>query len=1388
MAITNDLPPRRSARLGSSPLPPPIPSPPVRKLKRAHDHPSSAPEPHQPAEPHPPCTPSTTPRALRAAKRRRLSGPAATPSPPPPQPTTHTLQLQLPLGSIAMPGSPAHRMRKQPLLLCRSPLSSPPPSPGSNRKENTLAVANATLRRSPRKPASAAPVPSTNAKALPPRTRRPRTASTSHILPQPQTRRKRSPPKRVQKAKVAVPSSSAQTPSTLHSDTTPPIPSDTPAPRRSTRRPQTTPTTAPILPAKRKRGQTFSVHVDVDVQPLPKYGEAVNVDLQEAAVAEETMEKMEVDMIPYQIPVTTAVEEPPREEDEEIVVDVKPPSTTPAVELPLYLPIVMEEDAAIPKPPPSSDAIPSSLSSPFPPPSPHEVPPQLHISIPSHEEPQSELLPQDYAYSYDQPQYPPVEVQRQQQEQRQQVQVQQSRHNRDSFMLWKTACRLRVEYLQRRYTPLTIRDLVAQEADDYFLKHGYPKPDEEDYELDEDQEEDGCDGKGIYVFDANLDVVSPGEDRPPKRPRLSSSSVSLTQTPSPSLHPESQPHVPSQEDEEDSEDPDAEGDVDPEAYAHDPSFNAELSSALAQVQGGRGRARVSEAPGGSMGAFYVPMLERERERAPHLDLGEDIDMEQGRQAMPSTTPATPTSSPTSPNLPPESHTPPPPPLTPARRPSPFFYQTHESTTLPVPPPRLSTIPVLPLRQAETGTIGLIGRGTPVDRGRKAQWGWGVRPPARGRSGSGEGGRSGDRQRAVGIRRYGRTGRREMIGDVGAPLSPGMSHPTLEPDQVVWDAFFESLKRDGDPSSSSLSPPPPSPPSHVHGHIQTPPPPPIMDIPSQSLTQPHEFLEMMGMGVGVNMNMNINMSMNMGMGLGMGGLFSPSPTSPSPTSSPPLPSHSPPSHTGSSSASNPNSTPTSPTTDQIPTPPSPTDFEMFNVGFGVGVGVGIGMAVGSGWMAPPPSPTSPPPSDIGMGFGMGGFGMGMGMGGAPTTPEGFEQPTSSTADSYAIRDAIAAAQAKATTVPLRDSVGDDATVHATEDRPAAEIPSFKGFTDFELDLTCLSPPPSPPASIYSDARSNSPPASPRHSISFSFRSSSPSRGSRLSQAKSSSNLLPVSGAASVARGSWPLMRYVGRGTPVDKNRRIEWGATSNEGGGDDVGEDGFLFSTVRATSLDSAGHPSHRSVSAEWNNILDRRPSTIPSRRKSRSRAVDQPTPSPAIQIEGLGSEAPGEWASFMQTVLGESSSSATASTSQAIAPTPEKHPNLDPTEPIAAPATTLSPEEIDQLDTGLEIDLDIDGALDLGLGYNHRGMNWFDLGMLPASGRESPSVYSSHAPSPRASRPPTVTATPQKNRSAASIKVDTENSLSLQMKSPSPVWWRRVLHRLKKVHLLIGSH
>lgn len=110
----------------------------------------------------------------------------------------------------------------------------------------------------------------------------------------------------------------------------------------------------------------------------------------------------------------------------------------------------------------------------------------------------------------------------------------------------------------------------------------------------------------------------------------------------------------------------------------------------------------------------------------------------------------------------------------------------------------------------------------------------------------------------------------------------------------------------------------------------------------------------------------------------------------------------------------------------------------------------------------------------------------------------------------------------------------------------------------------------------------------------------------------------------------------------------------------------------------------------------------------------------------------------------------------------------------------MSPEEVQQLDTGLEIDLGINQALDLGLG-THGGMNWFDLGLLPDSGRESPSVYSSALNTPHASRPPSASGSD--HRSTTSTKA--EPNVVLEMKSVSRPWWRKMLERLRRIPLIL---
>lgn len=136
----------------------------------------------------------------------------------------------------------------------------------------------------------------------------------------------------------------------------------------------------------------------------------------------------------------------------------------------------------------------------------------------------------------------------------------------------------------------------------------------------------------------------------------------------------------------------------------------------------------------------------------------------------------------------------------------------------------------------------------------------------------------------------------------------------------------------------------------------------------------------------------------------------------------------------------------------------------------------------------------------------------------------------------------------------------------------------------------------------------------------------------------------------------------------------------------------------------------------------------------------------------------------------------------------------------SAVAQQLTPEQLAQLNNGLEIDLGLDAALDLGLGQRV-GMNWFDLGLLPhsarasvrarsaASGRESPSVYSSQAATPRVS----VHGDSEERRSTTSTKADVvgagahaENPGDLKFTSPS--WWQKVLLRIRRVHTIIATH
>ncbi|KAG5642375.1 hypothetical protein DXG03_002950 [Asterophora parasitica] len=415
-------------------------------------------------------------------------------------------------------------------------------------------------------------------------------------------------------------------------------------------------------------------------------------------------------------------------------------------------------------------------------------------------------------------------------------------------------------------------------------------------------------------------------------------------------------------------------------------------------------------------------------------------------------PSTPTPTPTPPPTPSHFASPPAYPHT-----YPYTYAYDTAPILPVPPPRLASIPVHTLKNNEIGAVGLTGRGTPIDRGRGAQWALGVACSARGGTGFGGGrssgnaagagfGREGEgRGRALGRDRE-RDGGRERglrVGGKGTERRPGMGRPgeyrpqpllvpqqpasaargngngtpnnspTMptnapsamgdpgESDQVVWDTFFESFRRepqgggggggggmemdvDGHdlrshlgagaiassshpqtlspdlvPLSSSSAPPPLDllggmstnmglGPGNVGlSPISSPTPsspasPSLPSLPNNLFGAGDDQLNLgnlgMNMGMGMGLGLGMNMNMNMNMEMGMG---------------------------------------------------------MFNMGLGVGVGIGVAVGVGvgaagvgSGWMAPPSSPVSPPLSPVfgaeregaGAGAGTMGSAMGMSMGG------------------------------------------------------------------------------------------------------------------------------------------------------------------------------------------------------------------------------------------------------------------------------------------------------------------------------------------------------------------------------------------------------------------------
>ncbi|KAF8885521.1 hypothetical protein BD779DRAFT_678080 [Infundibulicybe gibba] len=275
--------------------------------------------------------------------------------------------------------------------------------------------------------------------------------------------------------------------------------------------------------------------------------------------------------------------------------------------------------------------------------------------------------------------------------------------------VWKMACKLRVWDIRRRYTPHTIRSVVAQEADDYFSTTGrpaspHPSLDTRHGTSRADIEGALHDHDGIFMSEEYYDweIKSDDEDE--------DEDEDIDGGPT---------HTSAGEGEDD---PDAEGDLEIDLEAlDDPTFNPGLTSPPAspsELMGVGGR-------GGEMSAFYVPPVTD----APQEEVWNYASDESGYPER--EPPASPLYHPQQQQqqLPPgeESlyrYTYPNPMQLQQHMPSPTLeHPHHPAPILPLPPPKLGSIPVYALRGLDLG-MKVIGRGTPIDRARAAEWGGG----------------------------------------------------------------------------------------------------------------------------------------------------------------------------------------------------------------------------------------------------------------------------------------------------------------------------------------------------------------------------------------------------------------------------------------------------------------------------------------------------------------------------------------------------------------------------------------------------------------------------------------------------------------------------------------
>ncbi|KAG6905646.1 hypothetical protein DXG01_001454 [Tephrocybe rancida] len=232
-----------------------------------------------------------------------------------------------------------------------------------------------------------------------------------------------------------------------------------------------------------------------------------------------------------------------------------------------------------------------------------------------------------------------------------------------------------------------------EKHDNYFLKHDYPKP----WSPVRVQRLDGAAELDVDFFEEATSATRSrcGEDWSDYESELSNEDGKYDdeefEGASGARAGEKEDKPPRKRSKQD-QDQDEEDDPD----AHDPSFNAELSLSFLP------KTRVREAAEGCMGAFNVPP-------SPMYDSPYPSDSDMNVEITPGMTrrcTGAETGAPARPLPRPHSSAPLHTPL-PLQRHSPSRPTSHDDT-------------MIHLRSAEKGMIGLIGRGTPVKRGRKAQ--------------------------------------------------------------------------------------------------------------------------------------------------------------------------------------------------------------------------------------------------------------------------------------------------------------------------------------------------------------------------------------------------------------------------------------------------------------------------------------------------------------------------------------------------------------------------------------------------------------------------------------------------------------------------------------------